>query len=133
LGIDIAIQQTDWPTFLADIAQEDNPYQMYQLGWIADYPDPQNFLDILFHSESRQNHTSYDNPTLDALLDEAGVESDPEKRLALYREAEQLIIDEAVWVPLYFDLEHWLVKPYVKNFTVTPLVIPKYQYIYIAQ
>jgi len=131
-GIDIAIQQTDWPTFLADIAQEDNPYQMYQLGWIADYPDPQDFLDVLFHSESRQNHTAYSNPKLDAILDEAGVEADPEKRQALYREAEQLVIDEAVWVPLYFDLEHWLVKPWVKEYSITPMIIPKFQYVYTS-
>ena len=133
LGVDIAIQQTDWPTFLADISQEENPYQMYQLGWIADYPDPQNFLDILFHSDSRQNHTSYSNPALDALLDEAGVEQDPEKRLALYREAEQLIIDESPWVPLYFDLEHWLVKPWVQNYEITPMIIPKFQYVFISE
>lgn len=133
LGVDIAIQQTDWPTFLADISQEENPYQMYQLGWIADYPDPQDFLDVLFHSDSRQNHTAYSNPTLDAILDEAGVEQDPEKRLALYKEAEQLVVDEAVWVPLYFDLEHWLVKPWVKEYTITPMIIPKFQYVYVGE
>lgn len=132
LGVDIAIQQTDWPTFLADISQDENPYQFYQLGWIADYPDPQNFLDILFHSESRQNHTGFSNPALDSILDEAGVEADPEKRLALYREAEQLIIDESPWVPLYFDLEHWLVKPWVQGYQITPLIIPKFQYVYIS-
>lgn len=133
LGVEIAIQQTDWPTFLADISQEENPYQMYQLGWIADYPDPQDFIDVLFHSDSRQNHTGYSNPTLDAILDEAGVEQDPEKRLSLYREAEQLVIEEAVWVPLYFDLEHWLVKPWVKEYTITPMITPKFQYVYIGE
>ncbi len=106
---------------------------MYQLGWIADYPDPQDFLDVLFYSDSRQNHTGYSNPTLDAILDEAGVEQDPEQRLSLYREAEQLIIDEAVWVPLYFDLEHWLVKPWVKEYTITPMITPKFQYVYIDE
>ncbi|MFQ5577759.1 MAG: peptide ABC transporter substrate-binding protein, partial [Anaerolineae bacterium] len=65
LGVEIAIQQTDWPTFLADITRDENPYQMYELGWIADYPDPQNFVDILFHSKSRQNHMGYSNPELD--------------------------------------------------------------------
>jgi ABC-type transport system substrate-binding protein len=133
LGVDIAIQQTDWPTFLADISQEENPYQMYQLGWIADYPDPQNFLDILFHTESRQNHTGYSNEELDAILDEAGVEQDPEQRVALYREAEQLIIDEAPWVPLHFGLEYELVKPWVQGYSLTPMVIPKYQYVYISE
>jgi oligopeptide transport system substrate-binding protein len=133
LGVDISIQQTDWPTFLADIAQDENPYQMYQLGWIADYPDPQNFLDILFHSDSKQNHTGYSNPTLDAILDEAALEQDPEKRKELYQEAEQSIVDDAVWVPLYFDQERWLVKPWVKDFRIPALIIPKFQYVSIEK
>ncbi len=132
LGVEISIQQTDWATFLGDITQANNPYQMYQLGWIADYPDPQNFLDILFHSDSRQNHMGYSNPQLDAILDEAGGESNVEKRMALYRQAEQIIIDDAPWVPLYFDFEQWLVKPYVKDFAITPMIVPKLQYVYIS-
>ena len=133
LGVDISIQQTDWPTFLADIAQDENPYQMYQLGWIADYPDPQNFLDILFHSDSKQNHTGYSNSTLDSILDEAALEQDPEKRKELYQEAEQSIVDDAVWVPLYFDQERWLVKPWVKDFRIPALIIPKFQYVSIEK
>ncbi|MEM7034779.1 MAG: peptide ABC transporter substrate-binding protein, partial [Chloroflexota bacterium] len=81
----------------------------------------------------RQNHTGYDNPKVDALLDEAGVEADPEKRQALYREAEQLIVDDAAWIPLQFGLDHLLVKPWVKEYHITPMIIPKHQYIYIAK
>ncbi len=132
LGVDISIQQTDWPTFLSDITQAENPYQMYQLGWIADYPDPQNFLDLLFHTGSQQNHMGYSNPQVDALLDEAGLEQNPQKREELYRQAEQLIVNDAPWVPLYFDFEQWLVKPYVKGFSIPPMIVPKFQYIYIS-
>ena len=132
LGVDISIQQTDWPTFLSDITQPENPYQMYQLGWIADYPDPQNFLDLLFHTGSQQNHMGYSNPKVDSLLDAAGVEQDPQKREELYRQAEQLIINDAPWVPLYFDFEQWLVKPYVKGFAIPPMIVPKFQYIYLS-
>ena len=132
-GIDISIQQTDWATFLADISQEDNPYQSYQLGWIADYPDPQNFLDILFHSESRQNHTGYSNPEVDQLLEAAGIESDAQKRLELYQQAEQIVVDEAAWVPLYFDIEYWLIKPWVQGYKIPPMIIPTFQYVYIEE
>ncbi len=132
-GIEVAIQQTDWPTFLSDISKEVNPYQSYQLGWIADYPDPQNFLDILFHSNSRQNHTGYSNPDLDALLDEAGVEQDPEKRLALYQEAEQIIIQDAPWIPLYFSTDYNLVKPHVKGYQIPPMIVPAFQYVSIEK
>ncbi len=132
LGVDISIQQTDWPTFLGDITQPENPYQVYELGWIADYPDPQNFLDVLFHTQSKQNHMGYSNPKLDAILDQAGVEQNPQKREKLYRQAEQIIINDAPWVPLYFDFEQWLVKPYVKEFSIPPMIIPKFQYMYVS-
>jgi ABC-type oligopeptide transport system substrate-binding subunit len=106
---------------------------MYQLGWIADYPDPQNFLEILFHSQSAQNHGHYNNPELDALLDQARGAQDVEERLALYRQAEQIILDDAAWIPIYFDVENWLVKPYVQNFTIPPIKVPKFQYVSIAE
>lgn len=133
LGLEISVEQAPWPEFLADLNQPDPPYQMYQLGWIADYPDPQNFLEILFHTESAQNHGNYSNPEVDALLDEARGTQDSEERLALYQQAEQMILEDAAWVPLYFEVENWLVKPYVQNFKIPPIKIPKFQYVSIAE
>lgn len=130
LGVQIEVQQTDWATFLSDLDRPDNPNQMWggEAGWIADYPDPHDFLDILFRCESRQNHTHYCNPEVDELLDQASGEEDPARREALYRQVEQIVIDEASWVPLFFGVEYWLVKPYVKDAYLPPLVKPKYQY-----
>ncbi len=105
LGVEINVEQVPWANFLADLNRPDSPYQMYQLGWIADYPDPQNFLDILFHSKSSQNYGQYSNPAVDKLLDGARGEQDTPKRLALYRQAEQLILEDAAWIPLYFELK----------------------------
>lgn len=133
LGLTINVEQVPWPDFLADLNRPDMPYQMYQLGWIADYPDPQNFLEVLFHSRSSQNHGNYRNPQVDALLDQARGAQDPEERLALYRQAEQLILEDAAWIPLYFDVENWLVKPYVKGFSIPPIKIPKFQYVSILE
>jgi len=133
LGVEINVEQVPWPQFLADLNSPDNPYQMYQLGWIADYPDPQNFLEVLFHSGSTQNHGNYSNPEVDALLDQARGTQDMEERLALYQRAEQMILDDATWIPLYFDVENWLVKPYVRNFSIPPIKIPKFQYVSIIE
>ena len=133
LGLEIVVEQVPWPEFLGDLSSPDMPYQMYQLGWIADYPDPQNFLEILFHSDSAQNHGRYSNPELDALLDRARGTPDVEDRLDLYRQAEQMILDDAAWIPIYFDVENWLVKPYVNNFAIPPIKIPKFQYVSIAE
>jgi len=133
LGVEINVEQVPWPQFLADLNSPDNPYQMYQLGWIADYPDPQNFLEVLFHSGSTQNHGNYSNPEVDALLDQARGTQDMDERLALYQRAEQMILDDAAWMPLYFDVENWLVKPYIRNFSIPPIKIPKFQYVSIAE
>lgn len=117
LGVDIEVEVVDWGVFLSGLdAQE---YQMFSLGWIGDYPDPQNFVDLLFHSESAYNHGAYNNPELDALVEEARTEQDHERRLALYREAEALLVQDAAWIPLYHSGGYYLVKPYVQNLVIT--------------
>jgi ABC-type transport system substrate-binding protein len=66
-------------------------------------------------------------------LDEAALEQDSDRREELYRQAEQLIINDAPWVPLYYSTEYWLVKPHVKGFTSVPMIIPQFQYVYISK
>jgi oligopeptide transport system substrate-binding protein len=55
------------------------------------------------------------------LLDKAGVEADKAKSISLYQQAEQMLIDDTACVPLYFGKNYVLVKPYVKNYTESPL------------
>jgi ABC-type transport system substrate-binding protein len=133
LGVDIAVQQTEWATYLWDLRA--HRYQMFGLtaGWIADYPDPQDFLDILFHSESRNNDTGYSNPKVDSLLEEARGEQDFEKRMELYQQAEEMILDDAPIVPLTHNADYWLTKPYVEGMIYPPVIIPKLKYISISK
>ena len=131
LGITAEFQQTEYATFLQDLHK--GRFQMFDIGWIADYPDPENFLDILFHSESTNNHTHYSNPAVDDLLMQARVETDTTARYALYNRAEQLILDDAPWVPLWFDGESkLLVKPAVQGYLLPPLIIPRLRYVHFA-
>ncbi|MBI5288667.1 MAG: peptide ABC transporter substrate-binding protein [Chloroflexi bacterium] len=125
LGIDVKIQQAEAGTFFSDIDQ--GRYQMFHLGWIMDYPDPEDILDILFYSKSRQNNTRYTNPEIDALLESARVEQDTEKRLATYQDVEKKLIQDAVWMPMFYDVTHALVKPYVTGFSFPPMVIERYR------
>ena len=132
LGITAEFQQTEYATFLKDLHK--GRFQMFDIGWIADYPDPENFLDILFHSESSNNHTHYSNPEVDDLLMQARVETDNVARYELYNRAEQMILDDAPWVPLWFDGESkLLVKPKVHDFLLPPLIIPRYRFIYLSE
>ena len=133
LGIRMDLLQTEWATYLEDLRER--RFQIFGgLSWVADYPDPENFLDGLFHSESSNNHTHYSDPELDALLERARVEQDHEARLALYRQAEEMILDGAPWAPLYHSNgEHFLIKPYIKGWPLSPLVIPRFRYVYFIE
>lgn len=96
-------------------------YQMFFSGWVADYPDPENFLDVFLHSQSVGNHTGYANHEVDRLLESARVEPDETRRMNLYRQAERIAIDDAALIPLYFDVDYSLVKPRVRGLEFTPL------------
>ncbi len=132
LGLQVEIQQTEWATFLEDI--NDKKYQMYSIAWAADYPDPENFLDLLFHSESEGNRSNYSNPEVDALLEEARVVNDPTARFELYNRIEEMILDDAPWVLLWND-EDWyfLIKPHVKDYFLLPMTLAKFRYVHFEQ
>ena len=129
LGVEVDIQQVEWATYLQDLNQQ--KFQAYGgLGWQADYPDPQDFLDILFHTESSINHGAYSNAELDGILEEARIEPDVERRVQLYHQAEKLIVEDAAWLPLWYAGERYvLIKPHVKDYHVTPMQIPKLKHI----
>ena len=132
LGIKTEFQQTEFATFLKDLNKR--RFQMFDIGWIADYPDPENFLDILFYSDSSNNHTNYSNPEVDALLEKARVETDETLRFRIYNQVEQMILDDAPWIPLWYSGERYLlVKPYVHDYLQTPLIIPKLRHVYLTK
>ena len=131
LGVEVEIQQTDQATFWQDL--DKRSYQMFAAGWVMDYPDPEDILDILFNSKSQQNSTGYSNPQVDQLLVQARTEQDSTKRMAIYQQAEQLILADMPWVPLYYGRDHVVVKPYVKNFILPPMVMPYLRYVTIDQ
>ena len=125
LGVEVEIQQVEWATYLEDL--NDAKFQAYAgLGWQADYPDPQDFLDILFHTDSALNHGAYSNLELDAILERARTQQDPLERISEYRRAEEIIVEDGAWVPLWYTGErHLLLKPHVDGYRVTPMIVPK--------
>ena len=94
---------------------------MFDMGWVADYPHPQDFLDVLFKTGGYYDYGGYSNPTADALLIKAGVEKDTNTSLALYRQAEQMMVNDTACIPLWFGRNYYVVQPYVNGYSVTPL------------
>jgi ABC-type transport system substrate-binding protein len=130
LGITVEIQQMEFASFLNEL--RNFRLQMYAAGWIADYPDPQNFLDLLFHSDSLNNETRYSNPEVDRLLEAARTETDEERRFELYHRAEEMIVNDAPLIPLWHPGEgNVLIKPQVRDFFLLPVVVPRYRYVYL--
>lgn len=130
-GLTVSVEQSPWDQFQAEI--DAGTYGMFLLGWAADYPDPQDFLDLLFHSESPLNDTGYADPDVDAWLEAARIERDETVRLSLYRKAERRVLEAAPWVPLYGGADTWLVAPYVRGFSVPSLVRPRLAEVWLAE
>jgi oligopeptide transport system substrate-binding protein len=129
LGAVIEIEQEETGIFFRDI--KEGNYKIASQGWIADYQDPHNFLDLQFHSQSPLNDTNYSNTEVDQLLEQARSEKDENARLELYRQAEEIIVQDAVWIPLSHSKASVLVKPYVQGYEIPPLVIPNLRYVSI--
>jgi len=129
LGVNVEIETLEWGDFLDEMREQ--RLQVFETGWIADYPDPENFLDVLFHSQSRENHTAYSNPDVDRLLEAARTESNFDARLAIYQEVEPIIVDDAPCLPLFFSQDYLLVKPYIEGFFAAPMVIPYLKEIWV--
>lgn len=130
LGVTITVENLE-PNYYYEQIYSGNHGQLFSGGWCADYPDPENFADVLFHSGSPQNNGGYSNPQLDALLEAARLEQDVTKRIGMYQQAEQILVEDAAALFTFHSLSYQLVKPYVKGYVFTPIDIPIERYMWI--
>ena len=119
LGVTVKVRELEPEYYYYHLKQETD--EMFDMGWIADYPHPEDFLDLLFRSGSENNYGGYSNPQLDALLARADTEMDQTKSFTLYQQAEQMLVNDAAVIPLWFGRNYILVKPYVKGYTLNPM------------
>ncbi|MFK7803130.1 MAG: ABC transporter substrate-binding protein [Anaerolineae bacterium] len=122
LGVDVTINFLD-PVNYTDLIKEE-PVQIVSYGWCADYPDPQNFLDVLYHTDSEFNIARYSNPEVDALLEEARVELDTGRRLSLYQEIEAMLLDDAATITLFHGVADVVVNPRLNGYVLSPMGAP---------
>ncbi len=118
IGIEIKLDFSDWPTFQDKVNKRQA--QIFTMGWIADYPDGQTFLELFYSpfSSPGPNNFNYNNPKYDALYKKIEIMSETPERLKLYRDMEKMICDNCpalflfhsiAFVPYYKYLEN--VKP----------------------
>lgn len=125
VGINIRLQVMDWAQHLENV--DNNKAIFFRMGWVADYPDPENFLQLLWSksfSPEGPNHSRYSNPEFDRIYEEAITIADTQKRFELYRQAEKIAVDDAPWLFLFFTTRYHMAQPYVKNYVLNPQELP---------
>ncbi len=135
IGLNVLIKQVSFPVYLEETGKP-NRVRLFLTGWNMDFPDPSNFLDVLFNSSSiaeqnSNNRTFYSNPEVDALLDAAKIESDRDERERMYREAQELIVADAPWAFMWNDrtMEAW--QPYVRGYVPHPVWTQDYRALWL--
>jgi oligopeptide transport system substrate-binding protein len=127
----INVENQEWSvylkTLLPDSPDEEKP-NIYRLGWCADYPDENNWVNEVFNSKSDQNYAKFFNADFDSLVEQAALESDPAKRQDLYKQAETTLIDDQAIAPIYYYTYVRLYKPWV-SYVISPVTgDPIYQW-----
>ena len=113
LGLKIDSRVSEYGAMLHQ--NDKNALECYHIRWAADYLDPQDYYSVLLRTGSAENHVVYSNPKFDALCDAADVSQNPAQRSALYRQAARIVADEVPMIPLYYQRDVELIKPYVSG------------------
>jgi ABC-type oligopeptide transport system substrate-binding subunit/DNA-binding SARP family transcriptional activator len=116
LGVDFMWEEMDWETYLG--RQRTESPHLAVLFWGVDYPDPDCFLRVAVGSTRRV--TGWRDEAYDRLVEKARRTMDSAKRLALYQQADRMLIEEAPIMPLAHGRTHLLVKPWVSSLPTAP-------------
>jgi oligopeptide transport system substrate-binding protein len=131
LQIQLSLDNMEWKVYLKKL-QLDTP-QIFRLGWGADYPDPDNFMN-LFIKGGGNNHTHWGSPKYDHLISLGSSERDSQKRGMIYHEAQKILNEEDVpMIPLFVTAQNFLVKPYVHGVETNPMELLFFKTIKVNQ
>lgn len=118
LNIHVSLRNEEWASYLKSL--DNLSYDIARRGWIGDYPDPSTFTELM-RTNDGNNRTGWGNPQYDRLLALARSETDPSRRMDLFRQSEALLLEESPVISLYTYTTNELLKPYVRGFHPNPL------------
>lgn len=113
LGINATVHPMEWGAYLAKHNKHEIPF--LHMRWAADYLDAENFLSTLLASYSVEDRLDYKNPKFDELCAKADVLMDEQERLKLYAQAEDIALQDAVMIPIYYQRDAELIHPRVQG------------------
>lgn len=116
VGVVLKASYNNWPAFLDKMDRRQA--QLFQLGWVADYPDAENFLQ-LFYSENASpgpNHANYANPEFDWLYEQVRVMLPGPEKDRLCEQMAEMVIEDCPWIFMYQPMDFAVIHHWMKNF-----------------
>lgn len=126
LNIDVSVRNEEFKVYLD--TQRKLEYDLAISIWIGDYPDPNTFLDMMLTGNGN-NDTGWGHPEYDRLIGQAGFTSDRAARYELFQQAEEILMNEAPVLPIFFGAHVYLARPEVKNYHVAPGGVIAYKHV----
>ena len=121
IGLNVELNSQEWKTYLHRLKTKE--VELFRLGWLADYPDPDNFMNLMT-SFSDNNHTGWKNKKFDELILQAMTTEEKSERKRLYDQAQKILLEEETAVfPIFTTVSHLLISPRIKKF---PLNVMSY-------
>ena len=141
IGVNLNIQQFEWGTYLdrviVPIDQADTLPPIYEMSWIGDNGDPDNFLYILLSGEqmppSGFNLGFYDNPEVNALLKEARQTIGQDARTPLYQQAQELIMEDVPVLPIDHETQIVVMNSRIQDFVPHPTGVFRFENVVLSQ
>ena len=115
VGIKVQVEVIQKSLLMEQTSKSQAPF--FRGSWIADYPDAENYLSVFYgRNPAPPNYTRYKNAEFDLLYEKALSEKNDSLRYKMYQQMDQIIINDAPVVPLWYDMAIHLVHLDVKNF-----------------
>ena len=122
LGVELSINTSPGPTLRQLIGKGEA--MMFRASWIADYPDAENYLALAYgpnETPNGPNYTRFKSSAFDALYQKAMREPDAAKRAMIYRQQNQMLVEESPYIVLYYDQVMRLVKPGISGLSTNAM------------
>lgn len=131
LGVEVTLDNQEWAVYLDKLKSLD--YQIGRMGWLGDFNDAINFLELYRDAEGGNNDTGWENPEFKELLAKSATESDADARQQILKDAESIFMDEMPVAPIYFYTNNWVQNENLKDVAVSGLGDIQLKWAYLTE
>ncbi|MED1748637.1 MULTISPECIES: peptide ABC transporter substrate-binding protein [Bacillus] len=126
LGVKVELDNSEWNVYIDKLHSGD--YQIGRMGWLGDFNDPVNFLELYKDKDGGNNDTGWESKEYKQLLNDSAKETDKTKREEMLKKAEEILINDMPIAPIYFYTQLWVQDPKLKGVVVSGLGDAQYKW-----